>query len=585
MKKLIFLFSLLISSLSFAQWDGNFPGDGSWQGDSIIVIDGDTLVVTFPGDDNPWDNDDWGGEWPMDSMDCGFMPWWSINSPCDEDDWSGEYPWGNDWAFGDSIEVINDSTIVIAGDTIVVGNNDWEGNNPWDENDWDNENPWDNDWGFGDSIEVINDTTIVIAGDTIVFSENDWGGDFPNAGEMIEDCNGEEAPESWIADGYCDNGAWGVDFNCEAFDFDGGDCEGWDEENPWDNDDWDDEWDGEWPSDSMDCGDMPWWPEDFPCDENDWDWNEDSLDWDNDNWGESGMIEDCNGDEAPENWVGDGYCDNGAWGADFNCEAFDFDGGDCEGWDEENPWDNDDWDDEWDGEWPSDSIDCGDMPWWSEDFPCDEDDWDGDNPWDNDDWNGEWPWDNDDWDENDWDGENPWDNDDWDEDDWDEDDMFEDVDFDELYDIIGEMELTENELVLILEDTDIDLSIFDMDGFEFTPNEVDGYLVFGPFSFEDLYSIIIEGMEELDIDWGLFRPAAMQMMSEGTITSTSGTIGGIFEVASMLSIDEMDAELEVYSTQYFDLAGREVAEPNNGVFIEVKHTNKGMISEKVFIKR
>ena len=43
---------------------------------------------------------------------------------------------------------------------------------------------------------------------------------------------------------------------------------------------------------------------------------------------------DCVGNEAPENWLGDGYCDNEAyaWGGnfiDFNCEEFGYDNGDC----------------------------------------------------------------------------------------------------------------------------------------------------------------------------------------------------------------------------------------------------------------
>ncbi len=58
----------------------------------------------------------------------------------------------------------------------------------------------------------------------------------------------------------------------------------------------------------QDCGDCP------PCDE-------------------PGFIQDCAGDCYSENWVGDGYCDDGSepYFADFYCEAFDFDGGDCDG--------------------------------------------------------------------------------------------------------------------------------------------------------------------------------------------------------------------------------------------------------------
>ena len=43
-----------------------------------------------------------------------------------------------------------------------------------------------------------------------------------------------------------------------------------------------------------------------------------------------GDIPDCNGVCAPAYWVGDGFCDGGEWGGtNFNCEEFDWDGGDC----------------------------------------------------------------------------------------------------------------------------------------------------------------------------------------------------------------------------------------------------------------
>ena len=40
------------------------------------------------------------------------------------------------------------------------------------------------------------------------------------------DCIGQEACgyESWVGDGYCDDGEWGMYFNCDEFDNDGGDC-------------------------------------------------------------------------------------------------------------------------------------------------------------------------------------------------------------------------------------------------------------------------------------------------------------------------------------------------------------------------
>ena len=48
----------------------------------------------------------------------------------------------------------------------------------------------------------------------------------------------------------------------------------------------------------------------------------------------TGEIPDCNGNCAPEIWVGDTYCDDGSWSHNgvpiyFNCEEFECDGGDC----------------------------------------------------------------------------------------------------------------------------------------------------------------------------------------------------------------------------------------------------------------
>jgi hypothetical protein len=49
-----------------------------------------------------------------------------------------------------------------------------------------------------------------------------------------------------------------------------------------------------------------------------------------------GYMTDCNGNCAPEAWLGDGYCDDGAYSSGgnaiyFNCEEFNNDGGDCSG--------------------------------------------------------------------------------------------------------------------------------------------------------------------------------------------------------------------------------------------------------------
>ena len=47
-----------------------------------------------------------------------------------------------------------------------------------------------------------------------------------------------------------------------------------------------------------------------------------------------GLYEDCDGQCLGNGflgWLGDGYCDCGAWGVDFCCEEWNFDSGDCGG--------------------------------------------------------------------------------------------------------------------------------------------------------------------------------------------------------------------------------------------------------------
>ena len=108
---------------------------------------------------------------------------------------------------------------------------------------------------------------------------------------MVLDCDGNCAPLSWIGDGWCDDGEWGIyDENgevipinlwCAELNWDDGDCE-------------------------VIPGECP-----------------------------EGQVEDCNGNCAPENWLGDGFCDDGTYEFNdnliyFNCEEFNLDNGDCE---------------------------------------------------------------------------------------------------------------------------------------------------------------------------------------------------------------------------------------------------------------
>jgi len=109
---------------------------------------------------------------------------------------------------------------------------------------------------------------------------------------MVLDCDGNCSPESWVGDGWCDDGSYGI------YGLEGGvvPINLWCSELEWD------------------LGDCEQIPE--GCTE--------------------GLIEDCNGICAPESWLGDGYCDDGSYVYNgntifFDCEVFNNDNGDCDG--------------------------------------------------------------------------------------------------------------------------------------------------------------------------------------------------------------------------------------------------------------
>ena len=153
-----------------------------------------------------------------------------------------------------------------------------------------------------------------------------------------------------------------------------------------------------------------------------------------------------------------------------------------------------------------------------------------------------------------------------------------------LIDVISSISITENDLVLVFQANDLVVSVFDEFGFEFLASVIDGYMVFGPFNPNDLYDIIFENMDGLEILWGLFRPmtSGIELIEEGVISELDNNLGTIFNLNSIVSIDEVQDNLKVFHTQYFDLMGREVSNLSSGLFIEVKTTNKGKISNKQF---
>ena len=154
-----------------------------------------------------------------------------------------------------------------------------------------------------------------------------------------------------------------------------------------------------------------------------------------------------------------------------------------------------------------------------------------------------------------------------------------------LFDAVSSITVTENELILVLEANDLIVSVFDEYGFEFLPSLVDGYLVFGPFDINELYDVIIENIDGLQVLWGLFKPMAsdLELIEEGIVSATDNNFGDMFYLNQMISIDEVQQDLKVYKTQYYDLMGREVSNPFKGLYIEVQTTNIGEISTKRFI--
>ena len=105
-------------------------------------------------------------------------------------------------------------------------------------------------------------------------SSSDPEGDAVSTGWSHADCDGQSIDPyylGWLGDGWCDDGAYGVNFACETYSWDSNDCE-------------------------VGCSD--------------------------------GYIADCNDECSLASWVGDAYSDDGTWGEDFNCDAHGKDDGD-----------------------------------------------------------------------------------------------------------------------------------------------------------------------------------------------------------------------------------------------------------------
>ena len=71
-----------------------------------------------------------------------------------------------------------------------------------------------------------DDNMLMFDCDYLAFCNNEpnFGFDCYVNNEFCEDFNGNGITDAWLGDGWCDDGTWGVDFQCEEYSFDCGDC-------------------------------------------------------------------------------------------------------------------------------------------------------------------------------------------------------------------------------------------------------------------------------------------------------------------------------------------------------------------------
>ena len=150
-----------------------------------------------------------------------------------------------------------------------------------------------------------------------------------------------------------------------------------------------------------------------------------------------------------------------------------------------------------------------------------------------------------------------------------------------LLQYLSDAEMDTSQVVLILEQTGLDISITDSYGTEFVPTIMDSFIVFSPFNLEDQYAIIVD-QSEISLEW-LILLSDGSTVSEGEIGSLDSTINnGMFTISAALSLEEQTTPLEVYNTTYFNLLGKKVKTLDKGLYIKVMQTNKGQVAEKIY---
>ena len=549
MKKTILFFTLLLSQFTFAQ----FPAS-----ENIIYIEcnGDSIAVDITEyqnmpieilpslfdcdnqDDWAWDNDDWNPNNPgIDSPGSGW------DDSTDVENSVIEILCSN----GETVEVNLYEMINMPTEEFIYSicgeegiDEDWNGPG-WDDDFWDfDSTDVDTPWGDEEDIQAL------LAELEMACASGDWMA--CGALELYAECTNGNAEA-------CEELIGIYEANEEANEEEDDDD---DNEWPWDNDDWDDSTDVENSVIEVLCsnGEMVevnlFEMINIPTEEF--------------------IYSICGEEGIDEDWNGPG------WDDDF----WDFDSTDVD-----NPWEDDEDIQALLAELEmacasGDYMACGALEFYTECTNGNTEDceelisiYEANEEEDND---NEWPWDNDGWDDS-TDFDCPW------EDGFPGDENnegFDSVIFDNMMSLFVSMDMEADEMVLILEQSDVLISIIDASGFEFIPTLVDGYLVFGPFNIEDLYSIFMGDMNGNGIGWGLLRPSGAEVVADGVISEPSELLNGMFTISASLSIEEHTTPLEVYSTTYFNLLGKEIKTLDQGLYIKVMQTNKGQVAEKVY---
>ena len=168
--------------------------------------------------------------------------------------------------------------------------------------------------------------------------------------------------------------------------------------------------------------------------------------------------------------------------------------------------------------------------------------------------------------------------------------------FEEVFPGIGEidfnvmfpdLEMTNEDLFFIIEASDFDISVLDQFGISYVPEEIDGYLIFGPLSIDDILTFLIDFniIGDLELGWGFFRPMSDEILSQGTFSKDDSLLPSLFSLQFLDINENTNRDLEIFNTYYIDLLGRRMDKiPDSGFAIKILQTNQGVLSEKVYYK-